>query len=481
MALALARERYVELLGAERVVTDAEALSAYAHDMTEIAAATPDLVMRPTTAEEVQQIVRLAASEKAPMTPVVARMNVGGLTIPAEGGIVIDLSDMNRVVELNRENMYAVIEPGVTFAQMHDLLDADAPELTLSYPLSPPHTSVMANFLLDGLGSLSLPFGSHGEQIGGLEAILPDGTKVRTGACALSPVWFGRGPLPDLTGLFVNWEGSTGIVTKLAVQLWPRLRLSQRLFVFVGDLAGAFALVRDLSRAEVCRDLSAITWPTGKMVFGVNHPRTLDPGEPEVFVYFDISADDQEGLEYKQKTVRRIVAEHTARGLPVLGTLSIDDLIAVAPSLARFAQFPMTLDFLLDHPGGGLTWVGTYGPVNAWEEGATRCRDLMESYGVPPLLVTRPMKGGHFGVLRMITCFDKGDPAEVDRAARLNADLLRTCLDLGFIPYKAPDWAVREMSKRADTGFMDLLNRIRDTIDPDRIMNPDRLPFAENE
>jgi FAD/FMN-containing dehydrogenase len=474
------RERFEAAVSSDRVVTDPEALASYGADITENPPAKPDLAVCPVTAEQVQDVVRIAAEARVPLTPAVARMNVGGLAIPAEGGVVVDLSDMDRIVELNRADMYAIVEPGVTFGQMRAALDARAPDLTMSYPLSPPHTSVAANFLLDGLGSLSLPYGSHGEQIGGLEAVLSDGTLIKAGACATSDVWFGRGPLPDLVGAFVNWQGTSGIVPKLAVQLWPKPRHSKRLFVFVGDLAGCFALVRDLSRASLCSDLSAITWPLGKMVFGVDAPRSRDPGEPEVFVYLDVGADDKLGLRYKERAVRRILSRHERSGLEVHGVLSIDELIEATPSLGRFAEFPMTLDFLLDHPGGGLTWVGTYGPVSRWEEGATAWRDLMEERGVPPLLVTRPMKGAHFGVLRAITCFDRADPGEIEKVRALNLELLTRGLELGFVPYKAPDWAVRELAARADPGYRELFERLRNALDPARIMNPARLPLGRS-
>ena len=139
-------------------------------------------------------------------------------------------------------------------------------------------------------------------------------------------------------GAFVNWQGTSGIVTKLAVQLWPKPSHSKRLFVFVGDLAGCFALVRELSHASLCSDLSAITWPLGKMVFGVDNPRSRDPGEPEIFVYLDVGAGDEAGLRYKERAVRRIVSRHDRSGLDVQATLSIDELIEVTPSLGRFAE-----------------------------------------------------------------------------------------------------------------------------------------------
>src|SRR5207249_7612203 len=96
MAVTDLRERYASIVGEDRVITHPEALAAYAEDMTENAPGRADLVLKPTTAEQVQAIVRAAAEDEVPITPAVARMNVGGLAIPTQGGIVLDLTDMNR-------------------------------------------------------------------------------------------------------------------------------------------------------------------------------------------------------------------------------------------------------------------------------------------------------------------------------------------------------------------------------------------------
>jgi FAD/FMN-containing dehydrogenase len=476
-ASTLAR-RFVEVLGDDqRVIADVDALSAYARDMTEAEPGSPELVVKPRTVEEVQAVVLLATADGLPMTPAVARTNVGGLAIPSRGGVVVDLSEMNRVVELDRDHMVAVIEPGVTFAQMKALLDREAPELTLSYPLSPIYASVLANFLLDGLGNLSVRHGANGEQIAGVEAVLPDGTLLRTGTAAVSESWLSRAPLPDLTGLFLNWQGTSGIVTKLAVQLWPRPKLTRRLFIATGEMAASFAVVRELARSDVCRDLGGISWPAGKMLFGVERPLERAPGDPEFFVYADLGGEDEAELAWRESRVDAALARASTDGLRVVAKLSMEDLIEVAPSFGRFADFPMTLDFLLDHPGGGLTWVGTYGPTACWEEGATRCASLMVQRGYPPLIVTRPMKGGHFGVLRMVECFDRSSAEDVAAVSALNRELLEICLDLGFVPYKVPAWAWEQMSGRMDPGYAALLARVKAMLDPDGIMNPGRLGF----
>ncbi len=477
MEAALLESRFAELLGSEQLISDREALAAYESDLTENPAGRAELALKPTTVEQVQEIVRVAAAEQIPLVPCVARTNVGGLAIPSAGGVVVDLSEMNRVHELDRENMYALIEPGVTFGQLKELLDREAPELIVSFPLSPIYASVLANALLDGLGNLSLRYGTSSDQIGGVEVVLPDGTLARTGTGALSQYWLSRAPLPDLTGLFVNWQGTTGIVTKLAMQLWPRPKLTKRLFIATSDMSRAFALIRELARTELCRDLGGISWPAGKMLLGVPRPMHRDRSEPEFFIYLDIGASDKDELAYKERAINRTLERHRNDGLPVAASLSIEELIAAAPSFARFAEFPMTLDFLLDFPGGGLTWVGTYGPTARWAEGASRCAQMMSERGFPPLIVSRPMKGGHFGVLRLVCCFDRSDADEVKRVKALNTELLEICFELGFVPYKAPDWMLRQLADRADPGFRELLHRIRQALDPAGIMNPGRLPL----
>ena len=167
MAVTDLAQRYAEIVGEERVLTHPEALAEYTQDMTENEAGRADLVVKPTSAEQVQRIVQLAAEDGTPVTPVCTRMNVGGLAIPSEGGVVVDLTGMDQIIELDRDHMYALIEPGVSWAQITEYLKKEAPELTISYPLAPPHTSVVANFLMDGLGNLSLLHGAAGEQIAG--------------------------------------------------------------------------------------------------------------------------------------------------------------------------------------------------------------------------------------------------------------------------------------------------------------------------
>ena len=289
MPLADFRTAIARTLPADRVTDDAQALRAVADDMTECPAGQPALVVRPQTVAEVQAVVRAARAARVPLVPRLAGTNLGGLTIPAPGAVVVDLLPMNRIIEVNEADQYAVLEPGVTWEQLKAHLEERKIDLVMGYPLSPPDTSIMANCLLDGLGNLSLVHGSMADWITGLEVVLPDGSLARTGAAAAGVTWCSRGPFPDVTGLFVSFQGTTGICTKLGVTLWPKPAHRTRLFVLCYDRKAAIAAQRSLARTRIADDLGGLSWPTGKMLLGVPKPGPRDPDEPDFFLYVDIS------------------------------------------------------------------------------------------------------------------------------------------------------------------------------------------------
>ena len=474
------RNPFEQCLPAERVRDDAATRAAYADDLTEEEPVVPAVVLLPETTAEVQAIVRAAARDRVPLIVRVAGSNVAGLAVPVPGGAVVDLSRMDRIVDLDRDEMIAVLEPGVTWAALRIALRGTG--LRVGYPLSPPHSSVLANCLLDGLGNLSLRHGSLGDWLTGVEAVLPDGTLARTGTAAASDKWCARGPLPDLTGLFVGWQGATGIVVRGGVHLWPEPACRRRLFVLAGTRGAAFETMRRLARSGAADDVGGLSWPTGRMLFGVARPGPRDPTEPEFFVYLDLAADTERELAFRIERVDRLLVDLRAAGHRLERPFAIEDLVRLEPRFARFADFPTSLDFLFHRPGetapdggpvpGGLSWVGTYGPLSRIEAAADRVVPVLERAGFAPSIVSRPMKGGHFAVLRMLVTFDRTDPAERRRVRDTNLAVLEAVLPLGFVPYKCPPWAWERLRGRLDPGYERLLAAVRGALDPSGILSP---------
>ncbi|MBI3098602.1 MAG: FAD-binding oxidoreductase [Planctomycetes bacterium] len=467
-------DRLTALLGAGAVSVDEAAFRELPPDLTEIPSRDPDVVVRATTVAQIQSLLRLANETRTPVTPVITNTNVGGLAIPTHGGIVLDLRGMNRILEINADDLYAVIEPGVSWGQLKEALEKEHPELRFAYSLSPPETSIVANHLMDGLSNLSLRHGATGQWINAIEAVLPTGELMRAGSAAWSSSWCSRSPMPDLVGLFVNFHGTTGIVTKMAVQLWPNPKFRRRVFVLAYRYAEGYRFLRRLVRAELCDDIGGLSWPLGKMLFGDPHPVYHDPAEPVLFCYLDISAHFEREFQARLETLEELLAAERREGARFDGPLDIAELVSVEPGFQKFAEFPTRLDFLLDHPGGGLTWIGTYGPFSQMDRGVEAGAQIMERHGFPPAIVSRPMRGGHFAVLRLLAIFDRKNAAEVERVAAMNRELVDAVLPMGFLPYKTPAWVLDRHGASIDPVFRRLVGTIQTAMDPNGILNPGR-------
>lgn len=477
--MSLFRQNYIlklmDKIGENNIFSQPEILQEYADDWTEIPGHPPDVVVKVKTMEEIQYVLKIANEYKVPVIPRVASTNIGGLTIPEQGGIVVDLTEMNRILETNEVDMYAIIEPGVTWGDIKQHLTEKFPTLRFGYSLSPPDTSVLANCLMDGLTNLSLKHGTTAQWINGLEVVLPTGEIVRTGIGVAGKFWCTKAPLPDLTGLFVNFQGTTGIVTKLAVQLWPNHPFRKRFFVLAYDTDQMFDFIALLVRAEVCDDIGGLSWPVGKMLFGEKTPRYRDPAEPEQFLYIDVSAEYEDLFHTKLNVINRLIKERQKQGVRLESPLDVQKLVKITPRFEKFADFPTELDFLLEL--GGLTWIGTFGPTSQWKEGTKRGMKLMEKYGFPPIVVTRPMCGGHFGVLRFMAIFEKSNDEQVKRVRELNEALSDLVMSLGFFPYKTPAWVVQRHRDKLDVNFLNLMGKVRKLLDPQGIMNPGKWPI----
>jgi FAD/FMN-containing dehydrogenase len=459
------REALAALVGAEHVQDPADWLE----DITEHPRGSAELAVSPGSREEVVAVVLWAAAEGVPITPVVAGYNVAGIAIP-HGGIVLDLRRLDGI-EVDEDTRTVVVEPGVTFEQLKCHLDAHHPDLAYTYPFAPPFTSVLMNALLDGLNNLSLPGGAMGRWLTGVEAVLADGTVVRTGTGGVVDQWFARAPLPDLTGLFVSTQGTTGIVLRGGLALVPKPAHRTRWFAFCWSLDDANRAMRELARTGSVDDVGCMTWPSAKLLFGATRDLVRADDEPLAFLFIDLTGASEAELAARRELARGILAD-----ADVDPPFEVSHLVELMPGMAKLAELPTTLDFLLDFPGGGLAWVGSYGPPSQWVAGAEAGLAVLERHGFPPFLVARPMEGGRYHVLRYVACFDRGDAEEVGRVRSAMGELADVVLDHGYVPYKASAEAAQRILDRADPGFVALLTRVREALDPERRMNPGRWP-----
>ena len=301
------------IVGSEYVTTNKADLYIYSQDLTQAKPEWPDVVVLPGSLGELQKVVSLANKEKIPVTPYVAGGNIGGLAIPLRGGIVLDLKRMDRIIEVNETDMYALVEPGVTFGHIKAYLEKHHPNLMYTYAFSPPSTGIITNSLLQGLDNLSFRYGAASHWVSGLEVLLATGELVRIGSGSISNVWQSVVPFPELSGLFLGWQGTTGIITKMAVSLWPKPKFAASLHFQFMDLEGVYDFLRVVSRTRVPDDLIGTSFALGKVSrIAMEHQKASlypalvrGPGEPEFTTSVEVSGNTQGELDAEAECDRR--------------------------------------------------------------------------------------------------------------------------------------------------------------------------------
>jgi glycolate oxidase len=206
-------ERLRDALGPDSVFVAAEDTIMYEYDYG-LDRAMPDLVALPRSTAEVQVLVREAQAAGAPIVARGAGTGIAGGAVPARGGLVISMARMNRVLEIDRANRCAVVQPGVINLDLSKVAEPYglffAPD-----PSSQKASTIGGNVANNAGGPHCLSLGATVNHILGLEVVLHDGNVVRLGGKTSESLGV------DLTGLMVGSEGTLGIVTEVTVRLMP--------------------------------------------------------------------------------------------------------------------------------------------------------------------------------------------------------------------------------------------------------------------
>jgi FAD/FMN-containing dehydrogenase len=469
------KNKLIEIFGTT-CVTDKQAdLYPYSFDMTECEGKMPDFVVIPENVDQLVELVKYCNANIIPIVPYISGNNVGGLTIPEQGGIIVDFSKkMNKILHINENMMYALLEPGVTFGQLKKYLDENYPHLRYSYPFAPPYAGVVGNAILSGMNNMSNKIGSMGDSVNGLEVITADGEVARIGSCfygkdkANPDSWWSRYPMPDLLGLFINWQGMSGLVTKAAVQLWPNDPYKKAFFIIAWEVTDVGEAFREIGKTETVLDMSLFSTTAIKLVVGNEDPVRF-PQEPGYACLMPMSAKTQEILDAKVKLLKETVDKLKKRGFKLL--LSDFEEFAKIFNLRMRCAYDLPSVILPTVLGSGLTWFGSYAPTHKYEKLFAEATEIFKKHNFnQPIMYGKVMKGGHYGIFRPILPFNKYKNEE--EVHEIMKEIAELGLSEGCIPYKTPIWLTELMRKKINPGWLKLFDKIKNTMDPNNIFNP---------
>jgi FAD/FMN-containing dehydrogenase len=213
-----------QLLGPEHVLIAADALDYYSSDVFE-QGVPAEMVIRPGTCEEAASAIRLCAEAGRAVIARGAGLSYTGGYLPIRPqSVILDLSRLDRILEVNADDLYATVECGVTWHQLHQALDPKGLRAAYWGTVSGFHTTI-GGALSQGAAHFGCAeFGSSSENCLGLDVALVDGTIVTTGSASsrFAPTPFYRSYGPDLTGLFLNDTGALGFKLRATLALVPK-------------------------------------------------------------------------------------------------------------------------------------------------------------------------------------------------------------------------------------------------------------------
>jgi glycolate oxidase len=203
------------LLGGSKVVTDKDILAAYSRDETSDLSGMPDILVRAETVTDVSNTLRFCHENSIPVIPRGAGTGVTGGAVPVNGGVVLSLEKMNRIIEIDRENMVAIVEPGTVTRAIQDAARSEG----LMYPPDPASLdscSIGGNVAENAGGPSAVKYGTTKDYILGLEFVLPDGSVISTGGKIVK-----NATGYNLPGMLIGSEGTLAVTTKIYLRLIP--------------------------------------------------------------------------------------------------------------------------------------------------------------------------------------------------------------------------------------------------------------------
>jgi len=446
-----------KIVGKDGVLTSKEDLTAYSYDGTTTWAHMPDAVVLPTTSEQVSQILKLANENKIPVTPRGGGTNVSGGSIPIKGGIVLCTARMNKILEINKANLNAIVEPGVVLQDFNVALAKQG----LFFP---PDPQSFFGCTLGGMvaenagGPHGVKYGVTKQYILGLEVVLANGYIMKIGGVTVK-----NRTGYELVMLFTGSEGTLGVITKIILRLLPMPPASKTIMAVYDNMVVAGEAVSNVFSSGVIP--SKIEFIDN---WGIRRIEELTPmGLPtEANALLLLETDGtQTAVEAEARLIVDICKGSGAKEVKLAKDQAEADKFWKARSAGFGAVFSAAHTVLSEDVAV---------PRDKIAQFIQRCEEISRTYDIVISLIGHAGDGNiHPSVLT-----DDRDSEHFEKARKAMDEIFETALSLGGVLSGEHGIGLdkqRFLKRAMDPVAIEIMKKIKGILDPNNILNPGKI------
>jgi len=450
------RKRLAQIVGAENVSTEFVDLLCYSRDASENVGM-PDIVVWPNNTSQVSEIMKLANELKVPITPRGAGTCLSGGPVPAKGGILLVLTRMNKILEIDIANLQVLVECGVVWQDLNNALTP----YRLFLPPDPASKDActIGGCMAECSGGIrAVKYGTFRDWTLGLQVVLPNGEVIETGAKTRKGV-----SGYDLTRLFIGSEGTLGVITRTRLRIFPLPRYRLVMSAYFNSMESAGKAVFRVMTSDLIP--SAAELMDKQTVEAVSKFINMKFLECVALAIFEFDGSSLGEVKRRIRQARKLCEREKATRIDISETMEESDRLwrarkSAGPALATLKPSSMHEDATV--------------PTSRIPEMLTRIKQIAQKHNV--LIPTFGHVGD--GNLHPIILYDERNLDEKKRAEAATADIFRAALELGGTLSgehgiglsKAPFFSMEHSSPETE-----VMRKIKNALDPNNILNPGKI------
>lgn len=318
------------ILGADNVITDDEARDIYGRDETEDFSFPPEVVVKPASAQQISEVLKLANAYSIPVTPRGGGTGLSGGSLAVFGGICLSMEKLNRIIEIDEKNYQAIVEPGVITQKFQEELESRG----LFYPPDPASRGschLGGNLAECAGGPRAVKYGVTKDYVLGIEVVLPTGEIINTGGRVLKNV-----SGYNLTQLIIGSEGTLAVITKIIFRLIPLPKLRKVILVAFNSLEEAAETVASIFQKGITP--SALEFMERSAVKAAEERlgKKFPNGEAGAQLLIEVDGNYEEALNNDIAVIAEVVEQHHAIDVLLAeDRQKIDDVWALRRSMGE--------------------------------------------------------------------------------------------------------------------------------------------------